>query len=195
MMAKSQNREKVHAIIELVGLADALYKYPRELSGGMKQRVAIARSLVTDPDILLMDEPFGALDPYTRMKMQELMLDVEHKLKTTILFVTHDAREAVFLGDTIYISTLRPCFLKYRLIHPFEKKPDFPRKEAKEKFAKDFRRFQQEVEERMQHLIEHPEIPRRIETGDYMTLHRSTLGLLEELSEVEGNDGYSTANG
>lgn len=177
----SIQREKVRYIIDLVKLSDALHKYPRELSGGMRQRVAIARALANDPDILLMDEPFGALDPHIRVKMQELMLEIERKLKTTVIFVTHDVREAVFLGDTIYISTMRPCFLKYCIANPF-KKGELPREEARSRFPKDFLSFQQEVEERMQHLIEHPEIPRIIAEGDYMTLKRSRLGILEELS-------------
>src|SRR5437660_2955720 len=95
-------KERAKQVTELVGLSDALSKYPRELSGGMMQRVVIARTLVNQPDVLLMDEPFGALDPHIRVKMQELMLDVEQSLHTTIIFVTHDAREAVFLGDVIY---------------------------------------------------------------------------------------------
>src|SRR5438067_597825 len=68
---KAEKREKVRQIVELVGLSDSLHKYPKELSGGMKQRVAIARALANDPDVLLMDEPFGALDPHIRIKMQE----------------------------------------------------------------------------------------------------------------------------
>jgi ABC-type nitrate/sulfonate/bicarbonate transport system ATPase subunit len=180
--ASQHNRlEKVHEIVRLVGLSDSLHKYPRELSGGMKQRVAIARSLVCDPDILLMDEPFGALDPHIRVKMQELMLQIERTLHTTVIFVTHDAREAVFLGDTIYISTLRPCFLKYRIEHPF-KKAEIQREKARERFANDFLRFQREVENHLQYLIEHPEAPRVIEETDYSSFKRSILGMLEELS-------------
>lgn len=177
-----QYRDKARRIIELVNLSDSLNKYPRELSGGMKQRVAIARALVNDPDILLMDEPFGALDPHIRVKMQELMLEIERTLRTTIIFVTHDAREAVFLGDTIYISTLRPCFLKYRIKHPFNKE-EMPREKARERHENDFLRFQLQVEGLMQHLIQHPEVSRNIEVEDCTTFERSTLGFLEELSD------------
>jgi len=180
--SKIEKLEKVREIVDLVGLSDSLRKYPRELSGGMKQRVAIARALANDPDILLMDEPFGALDPHIRVKMQELMLEVERKIKTTIVFVTHDAREAVFLGDTIYVSTIRPCFLKYRIVHPFVKE-EIPRDKAREKYSSDFLRFQQEVEERMQYLIERPETPRISEIEDQSTFERSTMGVLQELSE------------
>jgi len=176
-----EQHEKVREIIALVGLASALHKYPRELSGGMKQRVAIARALVNDPDVLLMDEPFGALDPHIRLRMQALMLEVERTLHTTIVFVTHDAREAVFLGDTIYISTLQPCFLKYRIEHPF-RKTDILRDKASERYPNDFLRFQREVEDRMQYLIEHRNITRTVEQDDHSTFRRSTLGMLEELS-------------
>lgn len=176
----AEQREKVHSILRLVGLSDSLDKYPKTLSGGMKQRVAIARALVNDPDILLMDEPFGALDPHIRVKMQELVLAIERELRTTILFVTHDAKEAVFLGDTIYISTLCPCFLKYRMVHPFVKE-EIPRETAKREYAKDFLLFQREVEDRMQSLIEDPEITRRIEEGDWTAFKRSALGLIEEI--------------
>src|SRR5438876_12262409 len=106
----------------------------------MKQRVAIARALANDPDVLLMDEPFGALDPHIRIKMQELMLAIERRLNTTIVFVTHDAREAVFLGDTLHISTIRPCFLKYRFAHLFVKE-DIPREKARARYYKDFLSF------------------------------------------------------
>jgi NitT/TauT family transport system ATP-binding protein len=180
---KQEQREKVREVIDLVKLSDALRKYPRELSGGMKQRVAIARALANDPDILLMDEPFGALDPHIRVKMQELMLEIERRLKTTIIFVTHDAREAVFLGDTIYISTTRPCFLKYRIANPFIKE-EISREKARDRYPKDFLSFQREVEERLQYLIEHPEVPRVINEEDHLKLKRSMLGMLEELSDT-----------
>jgi len=179
--ARRAFRDRAEKIIHLVGLSDALNKYPRELSGGMMQRVAIARTLVNQPDILLMDEPFGALDPHIRIKMQELMLEVEQNLRTTIVFVTHDAREAVFLGDVIYISTLRPCFLKYRLIHPFSK-TDIPRTQARSRYPGDFLKFQREVEDKLNHLIENPHNPRVFEETDSMAFRRSTLGVLEELS-------------
>jgi ABC-type nitrate/sulfonate/bicarbonate transport system, ATPase component len=180
---RKAQREKVREVIELVDLSAALHKYPRELSGGMKQRVAIARALANDPDVLLMDEPFGALDPHIRVKMQELLLEIERRLQTTLIFVTHDAREAVFLGDTIYISTIRPCFLKYRITNPFIKE-EISREKARDRYPKDFLSFQREVEDRLQYLIEHPEIPRVINEEDNLKLKRSMLGMLEELSDT-----------
>jgi NitT/TauT family transport system ATP-binding protein len=179
-VVKRENKEKALEIIRLVGLENAVNKYPRELSGGMKQRVAIARALVNNPDVLLMDEPFGALDPHIRLQMQELMLKIERELHTTILFVTHDAREAVFLGDIIYISTLCPCFLKYQIKHPFLKEK-IPREKAKKDYRKDFLLFQRDIEERMQHLIENPGIPRKIGKEDQVTFKRSTMGFFEDV--------------
>ncbi|RKO67979.1 ABC transporter ATP-binding protein [Desulfofundulus salinus] len=105
-----------HAIsqhyIELVGLKGFEDAYPVSLSGGMKQRVAIARALANDPEILLMDEPFGALDAQTRLIMQEILLKVWEESRKTILFVTHDVEEAVFLSDTVHVMTARPGQIK-----------------------------------------------------------------------------------
>jgi len=91
--------------MRLQDFADA---YPKALSGGMKQRVAIARALANDPDVLFMDEPFGALDALTRQVMQEMLTDIWQRFKRTVLFVTHDIDEAVFLGDVVHVMTVRP---------------------------------------------------------------------------------------
>ncbi len=99
-----QSSELIH-LMKLDGFADA---YPKALSGGMKQRVAIARALANDPQVLLMDEPFGALDALTRQIMQEMLTDLWQRYRKTVLFVTHDIDEALFLGDVIYIMTNRP---------------------------------------------------------------------------------------
>ncbi|WP_243544389.1 ABC transporter ATP-binding protein [Pseudodesulfovibrio tunisiensis] len=94
--------------LKLVGLGDFENALPKELSGGMKQRTAIARVLANSPDMLLMDEPFGALDAQTRLQLQDLLLDVWREEKATVLFITHDIDEAILLADTIHIMSSRP---------------------------------------------------------------------------------------
>lgn len=94
--------------IDIVGLTGFEKALPKTLSGGMKQRVAIARTLANKPSILLMDEPFGALDAQTRMVMQELLVKISRKASTTILFITHDIDEALLLGQKIYVMSRRP---------------------------------------------------------------------------------------
>lgn len=105
--AKAQD-ERVRSLLHLMGLERFRHSYPRELSGGMKQRVAIARALAVKPKVLLMDEPFGALDAQKREEMQELLLMVSRHEKTTILFVTHDVEEALYLSTRILVYSARP---------------------------------------------------------------------------------------
>ncbi len=103
--------------IDLVGLnvTKDQYKFPHELSGGMKQRVAIARSLILKPRIMLMDEPFGALDPYTRLSMQDLLVKLWRKVHATVFFITHSVEEAVYLGDRIYVMSNSPGTILHEL--------------------------------------------------------------------------------
>jgi NitT/TauT family transport system ATP-binding protein len=111
-VAWSKRQAILDEILGKVGLSEFVHHYPTQLSGGMQQRVGLARVLVNQPSVMLMDEPFGSLDAQTRLKMQELLLDVWSEFKMTILFVTHDIDEAVFLGSRIAVLTRRPGRLK-----------------------------------------------------------------------------------
>ncbi len=101
-------REQAKYYLEVVGLSSFAQAYPNELSGGMKQRVAIARALATQPKILLMDEPFGALDVQTKENMQQFLLEIWRRTNCTILMITHDVEEAVFLAQRVYVMSARP---------------------------------------------------------------------------------------
>jgi len=111
-MAKEERRRISDRLLQEMGLADFARAYPKELSGGMKQRVAIARALANDPKVLLMDEPFGALDALTRAAAQRFLTGIWEQHRRTIAFVTHDIDEAIFLGDTVYTMTPRPGRLR-----------------------------------------------------------------------------------
>jgi NitT/TauT family transport system ATP-binding protein len=124
-VAKPVRRATVARCLDLVGLADHAGKYPHELSGGMKQRVQIARAIASDSDILLMDEPFGALDAHTRRVMQTELVKIWQATGKTILFVTHDIAEAVILGQHISLLTRAP---DARIGHRIEVPLDYPRK-------------------------------------------------------------------
>ena len=112
---------KARKLIELVGLKGFESHYPWELSGGMQQRVAIARALAYEPEVLLMDEPFGSLDALTRLELEDALLRLWAELKTTILFITHDIEEAIYLSDRIWVLSRRPSQIIQEL------KIDFPR--------------------------------------------------------------------
>jgi NitT/TauT family transport system ATP-binding protein/sulfonate transport system ATP-binding protein len=116
---KRRREEIADHFLDAVGLHGFRDHYPKQLSGGMRQRVAIARALANAPRILLMDEPFGALDAQTRAVMQDLVLDIRRKEHTTTLFITHDIDEAVYLSDRIFVMTARPGRFKKEISVPF----------------------------------------------------------------------------
>ena len=107
-MPDAQQTARVDEVLAQVGLADFAEAYPRELSGGMKMRASLARALVTEPDILLMDEPFAALDEITRFRLNNDLLDLWRKLHKTVIFVTHSVFESVYLSQRVTVMTARP---------------------------------------------------------------------------------------
>lgn len=111
-ISKDERRKIAEKYIDLVGLSDFKKSHPKQLSGGMQQRVAIARALAVDPDIIFMDEPFGALDAITRIKLQNDILKIAKEEQKTIIFVTHDIEEAVYLADRIVVMTPNPGKIK-----------------------------------------------------------------------------------
>jgi ABC-type nitrate/sulfonate/bicarbonate transport system ATPase subunit len=121
-MPRAQQLEVAQGFLHKVGLNGFEHHYPKQLSGGMQQRTAIARALANNPRILLMDEPFGALDHQTRELMQELLLGVWEGQRKTVLFVTHDIDEAVFMGNRVVVMSARPgrikCDIPVTLPHP-----------------------------------------------------------------------------
>ncbi len=119
-VGRAERRQIAKAFIELVGLSGFEHRYPHELSGGMKQRVAIARSLAYDPEILLMDEPFAALDAQTRETLQSELLRIWEATKKTVIFITHGIEEAVYLGQRVAVMSSRPGRIKQVIDIPFE---------------------------------------------------------------------------
>jgi len=141
-MPAAERADIARRYIELVGLSEFENSLPKELSGGMKQRVAIARVLANNPVMLLMDEPFGALDAQTRLLLQELLLDVWRKESSTILFITHDIDEAILLADNVYIMSRRPGRIKARV------SVDIPRpRDHKASLTPEFSRIKSQIME------------------------------------------------
>jgi NitT/TauT family transport system ATP-binding protein len=118
---RAERETRVQAFIDLVGLTGFEDSYPSQLSGGMKQRTALARTLAFDPSILLMDEPFGALDAQTRHLMQAELLSIWQRTPKTVIFVTHDVQEAVYLADRVAVMSARPGRIKTVVDSKFDK--------------------------------------------------------------------------
>jgi NitT/TauT family transport system ATP-binding protein len=137
----------VENLLRLVGLWDFRHSYPAELSGGMQQRAAIARALVARPDVLLMDEPFGALDTQTREEMQELLLHVNARHRTTTLFVTHDIDEALLLSDRVIVLSPRPGRVSAEIAVPFARE----RRAAELKLEPEFLELKRQIGKLLRH--------------------------------------------
>jgi NitT/TauT family transport system ATP-binding protein len=120
-LARHEREKRAQAFIDLVGLTGFEDSYPSQLSGGMRQRTAIARTLAFDPSILLMDEPFGALDAQTRSLMQSELLGIWQRTPKTVIFVTHDVQEAVYLAERVAVMSARPGRIKTIVDTKFEK--------------------------------------------------------------------------
>jgi NitT/TauT family transport system ATP-binding protein len=127
--SKVEQRERAEHYLELVHLTDFANAYPDELSGGMKQRVAIARALAQDPNILLLDEPFGALDAQVTWEMEEMVVEICEDTDKTIVLVTHDIQEAIYLADRIIFFTRQPGRIKEDISMEFKKGRRFKKKE------------------------------------------------------------------
>jgi NitT/TauT family transport system ATP-binding protein len=131
-VAAGERRDVVAQLIQAVGLSGFEKAYPETLSGGMQQRVAIARTLALRPAVILMDEPFGALDAQTRSEMQQLLLRVWQEAASTILFVTHDVEEAIYLADRIFIMSAHPGTIVEDVQVPFDRPRDLDLKQRNE---------------------------------------------------------------
>src|SRR5262245_9060261 len=133
-------RARAHEILKLVGLEGFERAYPRQLSGGMQQRVALCRAIIHEPSILLMDEPFGALDELTRLEMNDLLLDIRRVTAATVLFVTHSISEAIYLSDQVVVFSKRPAVITREL------KVDIPYpRSSRTRFLKEFTEFERQA--------------------------------------------------
>ncbi len=145
-MEKSQRRQRAEDLIERVGLNNFETHYPHELSGGMRQRANIIRTLIYDPELILMDEPFGPLDAQTRIVLQEQLLKLWHASKKTIVFITHDLVEAITLADRVIVMTSRPGRVKYVADVPIARPRDVYRIHDSQGFRPAYERLWQELQ-------------------------------------------------
>jgi len=145
--------DKINSLLQRVGLYPFADKFPRELSGGMQQRASIVRALASDPDVLLMDEPFGALDAFTRDEMNLLMEEIWEETKKTIVLITHSIQEAVFLSNTIYVMSARPGKIHSVFDVPFERPRPLKLMESKPFFD-----LVNEVKSEIQHQTTTPSV-------------------------------------
>lgn len=113
---RKEIQQRIDYYLDVVNLTQFARSYPKQLSGGMKQRVAIARALANEPEVLLMDEPFGALDAQTKEQMQQFVLELWEKTRITVLTITHDVEEAIFLSQRIYVMSARPGQIKEEIL-------------------------------------------------------------------------------
>ena len=139
------NRQKAEEVLEMVGLADYRKHRPGELSGGMQQRVSVARALAVEPSILLMDEPFGALDAQTRDQMNLELLRIWQEAQTTVVFVTHDIGEALFLSDKVMVMSARPGTVADMVDVDIPRPRNFAEVESDERFWAMRRRIREQL--------------------------------------------------
>lgn len=139
-MPPAERKQRIAYFLDVVGLTRFAKAYPKQLSGGMKQRVAIARALANEPEVLLMDEPFGALDAQTKEQMQLFLLKLWEQTKTTILMITHDVEEAVFISQRVYVMSAHPGQIKVDIPVTFP-----PQRDVELKLAPEFIEIKRQV--------------------------------------------------
>lgn len=167
---EKKRREIAEEYLKLVGLSDYKKHHPNQLSGGMQQRIAIARALAVDPEILLMDEPFGSLDAMTRMTMQNEIERIWQEKKKTIIFVTHDIEEAVFLADSIVVMTAGPGKVKKIIDVPLARKRDRTSYDFLAIRDEVFREFELKSSDKIEHYLQQSqsEIPIQRRASDVL---------------------------
>src|SRR5690625_1728405 len=185
---KEERRKKAEEALEMVGLGDYMHQYPEQLSGGMQQRVGLARALTNDPEVLLMDEAFSALDPLIRKDMQDELIDLQAKMQRTIIFITHDLDEALRLGDRIALmkdgSIVQIGTPEEILVNPAN--------EYVEKFVEDVDRSKVLA---AKHVMKRPETVNIDKHGPRVALERMRAEGLSSILVVDNNrklQGYVT---